>query len=376
MADEGAEDRELDPTARRLEQAAEKGQFATSREITTFALITGCVLILLVMGPILMRQMTTMVENALNFNQPLKLLDHMQIWFAGPFLTVTLTLAAVLVPIWLLAIFAPLALSGFRPIFVMKFDLAKLDPIAGIARMFSTNALFEAFKNLIKIIFIMGLGLFYLYGLLNYVDSMLQVELNQSAIRTVEFLFYGLMLLLIPLAVIAALDGTYEWFKFKNQLKMSPEEVKQETKETEGSPEIKQRLRQKQRQIANSRMMSAIERADVVLANPDHYSVALRYDPEKMAAPIVVARGTDALALRIQAVAKEHDVPIAQIPPLARYLYSQLDIGEPIPMALFEAIAKIIAWAYETKEGEGKSPILPEVNFIPEQLRKNRAVLS
>jgi flagellar biosynthetic protein FlhB len=158
-------------------------------------------------------------------------------------------------------------------------------------------------------------------------------------------------------------------------MKMSPEEVKQETKESEGSPEIKQRLRQKQRQIASSRMMAAIERADVVLANPEHYSVALRYDPDKMSAPIVVARGTDALALRIQEVAKEHQVPIAQIPPLARYLYSQLDIGESIPMALFEAIAKILAWAYETKESEGREPILPQVSFVPEQIRKNRPVL-
>jgi len=122
-------------------------------------------------------------------------------------------------------------------------------------------------------------------------------------------------------------------------------------------------------------MMAAIERADVVLANPEHYSVALRYDPDKMLAPIVVARGTDALALRIQEVAKEHQVPIAQIPPLARYLYSQLDIGESIPMALFEAIAKILAWAYETKESQGQQPILPQVSFVPEQIRKNRPVL-
>jgi flagellar biosynthetic protein FlhB len=151
--------------------------------------------------------------------------------------------------------------------------------------------------------------------------------------------------------------------------------MKQEMKESEGSPEIRQRLRQRQRQIASSRMMAAIERADVVLANPDHYSVALRYDMEKMSAPIVIAKGVDLVALRIQEVAKEHNVPVAQIPPLARYLYSQLEIGEAIPMSLFEAVARILAWAYEVKETGGGQSEIPEINFIPEQLRPNRPLL-
>ena len=121
-------------------------------------------------------------------------------------------------------------------------------------------------------------------------------------------------------------------------------------------------------------MMAAIERADVVLANPEHYSVALRYDMEKMAAPIVVAKGADQIALRIQEVAKDFNVPIAQIPPLARYLYSQLEIGETIPLPLFEAIAQILAWAYDTKES-GLSGDAPQVDFIPTQLKPNKPLL-
>ena len=214
-----------------------------------------------------------------------------------------------------------------------------------------------------------------MYGLFAYVKSIIAGDFNSSILITTGFIVNGITLLLIPLAVIALLDGALQWYQFRQQMKMSPEEVKQETKESEGSPEIKSRLRQKQRQIANSRMMAAIERADVVLANPDHYSVAIRYDPEKMSAPIVVARGIDSVALRIQEVAKEHNVPVAQIPPLARYLYSQLDIGEQIPMPLFEAVAKILAWAYEVKENDGRTPVLPEVFFTPEQIKKNRAVL-
>jgi len=375
MAEESSQERELDPTAKRLEQAREKGQFATSRDVTTLALIVGLVGIIVIVGPLIFEQMLMMVQLGLRFNQPIYLLDHFGEWAMGPFSKLAFTIGLIMIPVWFIAVFAPLALAGFRPIFVPKFDLSKLDPIAGLSRMFSSNALVEAVKNLLKIILLMGIGLFYIYGLFGFVSQVIQGEFVDSMLYTVGFLVKGLSLLLFPLAFIALLDGLYQWFKFQQQMKMSPEEIKQETKESEGSPEIKQRLRQKQRQIASSRMMSAIERADVVLANPEHYSVALRYDPEKMAAPIVVARGTDALALRIQAVAKDFDVPIAQIPPLARYLYSQLDIGESIPMPLFEAIAKILAWAYETKENDGKAKDLPMVSFVPEQLRKNRPVL-
>ena len=375
MAEESSQERELAPSAKRLEQAREQGQFAQSRDLTTFALIVGFFLVVTIIGPILFRQMRILVQLALQFNQPINLLDHVNEWFQGPFAVLAFTILMITLAVWLVAIFAPLALAGFRPVFALKFDISKLDPISGFARIISINSLIELVKNLMKIIFLMGIGLLYLYGLFDFFSLLVQSDLQNSLVFSVKFLTNGIGLLLFPLAIIALFDGVIQWIKFQKQMKMSPEEVKQETKESEGSPEIKQRLRQKQRQIASSRMMAAIERADVILANPEHYSVALRYDPEKMSAPIVVARGTDALALRIQEVAKEHQVPIAQIPPLARYLYSQLDIGESIPIALFEVVAKILAWAYETKESDGMEPILPQISFVPEQIRKNRPVL-
>jgi flagellar biosynthetic protein FlhB len=194
-------------------------------------------------------------------------------------------------------------------------------------------------------------------------------------LHTIYLILSGFLLLMVPLLLIAIGDGWFQWFNFRKEIRMSPEEMKQEMKESEGSPEVKQRLRQRQRQIASSRMMAAIERADVVLANPEHYSVALRYDIQTMSAPIVIAKGADQIALRIQEVAREHDVPIAQIPPLARYLYSQLEIGEAIPMSLFEAMAKILAWAYDVKESGGDAGEMPEISFIPEQLKPGKALL-
>jgi flagellar biosynthetic protein FlhB len=179
---------------------------------------------------------------------------------------------------------------------------------------------------------------------------------------------------MIPLLAIAIGDAVLQWFNFRKQIKMSPEEMKQELKETEGSPELRARQRQRQRQIASSRMMAAIERADVVLANPEHYSVAIRYDPQRMSAPIILAKGADEVALRIREVAKEREVPIAQIPALARYLFNQLDIGESIPAPLFEAIAMVLAWAYEVKD-TGMNKDLPEISFKPDVLKPGRALI-
>jgi flagellar biosynthetic protein FlhB len=238
----------------------------------------------------------------------------------------------------------------------------------------SLKTLSELLKNFIKTTLMLGVGFTYLVGLFSYIRSIVNLGFDAALVQTSSFILDGFMLLLLPLLLIAVGDSWLQWFNFRKQIRMSPEEMKQEGKETDGSPEIKQRLRQLQRQMSTSRMMAAIERADVVLANPEHYSVALRYDMEKMSAPIVVAKGADQMALRIQEVATEFEVPIARIPPLARYLYSQLEIGESIPLPLFEAIAQILAWAYDTKASDTPGEV-PQVDFIPTQLKPGKPLL-
>jgi flagellar biosynthetic protein FlhB len=299
----------------------------------------------------------------------------MQEWFGGPLVVVLLLLIMIFLPVWLVGVLAPLFLVNFRAYYAPMFKLERLDFIAGFGRMVSLNALAELIKNIVKTALVLGIGIAYLVGLFAYIRSIVSQDFDSALLHTIYLILSGFLLLMVPLLLIAIGDGWYQWFNFRKEIRMSPEEMKQETKESEGSPEIKQRLRQRQRQIASSRMMAAIERADVVLANPEHYSVALRYDIKTMAAPIVIAKGADQIALRIQEIARENDVPIAQIPPLARYLYSQLEIGEAIPLPLFEAIAKILAWAYEVKESGGAQGDLPEVSFIPEQLKPGKAVL-
>ena len=377
MAETGdnAQERELEPSERRILRAREQGQLPQSRDIATFALLAVFIIFIIAAGPLLLQQLVAMTKSSFAFSKPIQLLDHIQEWMSGSFVVVLTLLGLIFLPIWLVALLAPLSLVNFRAYFAPKFDLGRLDIITGLGRIVSINSLIELVKNILKTSLVLGIGMAYLSGLFVYIRSIVSQDFDAALLHTSYFILNGFLLLLVPLLLIAVGDGWLQWFNFRKQIRMSPEEMKQEMKESEGSPEIKQRLRQRQRQIASSRMMSAIERADVVLANPEHYSVALRYDMEKMAAPVVVAKGMDLMALRIQEVAREHDVPVAQIPPLARYLYSQLEIGEAIPMTLFEAVARILAWAYEVKESGGVEGQIPEINFIPEQLKPNKPLL-
>jgi flagellar biosynthetic protein FlhB len=369
-----SQDRELEPTERRIQRAREQGQLPQSRDITTFALLLGFIIFLLTAGPLLIRQLVIMMQSGLQFSKPITLIDHISEWTSGVFLAVLLIFGVVLLIIWLISIFAPLFLVNFKAYFALQFNLERLDIFAGFARMFSVTVLLEMAKNIFKTILILGISFAYLYGLFSFLRSIVDLDFNLALENTTTFILNGFVLLMMPLLAIAIGDAFLQLFNFRKQIKMSPEEMKQELKESEGSPELKARMRQRQRQIASSRMMSAIERADVVLANPEHYAVAIRYDPDRMSAPIILAKGSDALALRIREVATEHNVPIAQIPPLARYLFNQLDIGESIPAPLFEAIAMVLAWAYEVKD-VGFNKDLPDIQFTPELLKPGRALL-
>jgi len=372
---DNSQERELEPSEQRIIRAREQGQLPQSRDIATFALLTVFIIFLIAAGPLLFQQLVLMTKSSFIFSEPAKLIDHIQEWFGGPLVAVLILLALIFLPVWLVGLLAPLFLVNFQAYYAPMFKLERLDFIAGFGRMVSLNALAELVKNIVKTALVLGIGIAYLAGLFVYIRSIVSQDFDSALMHTTYLILGGFLLLMAPLLLIAVGDGWYQWFNFRKEIRMSPEEMKQEMKESEGSPEVKQRLRQRQRQMASSRMMAAVERADVVLANPEHYSVALRFDIKTMTAPIVIAKGADQIALRIQELARENDVPIAQIPPLARYLYSQLEIGEAIPMSLFEAIAKILAWAYEVKESGGAQGEIPEVSFIPEQLKPGKAVL-
>ena len=362
-----SEEKQLDPTERRLERAREEGQFAQSRDLTTFlilVLFAGC---LIGLGGSLMKGLVLLVQQGLTFGNSQDWQEHLAEWVSGPLMNTSMWVLAIVIPLWLASAIAPLAMVKFQPVWAFKLNLGRLDPIEGLGRLVSTQTLTEVFKNILKVIIVFGVAVVYIVGLVGQISVLSRQDVNQALSNSLDLIKTGLLLLLLPVLVVAAVDVIIQWFNFSKRMKMSQEELKQEMKESEGSPELKNRLRQRQRQIATSRMMSAMEKADVVLANPDHYSVALRYDAEKMRAPIVVAKGMDEIALMIQRVANENQVPVARIPPLARLLHRHLKVGEPIPAPLFEVVAKVLAWAYEIKQAAASDELpLPEIGALPD----------
>ena len=364
---DSSEEKQLDPTERRLERAREEGQFAQSRDLTTFlilVLFAGC---LIGLGGSLMKGLVLLVQQGLTFGNSQDWQDHLAEWASGPLMNTFMWVMAIVIPLWLASAIAPLAMVKFQPVWAFKLNLARLDPIEGLGRLVSSQTLTEVFKNILKVIIVFGVAVVYIVGLVGQISVLSRQDVNQALSNSLDLIKTGLLLLLLPVLVVAAVDVIIQWFNFSNRMKMSQEELKQEMKESEGSPELKNRLRQRQRQIATSRMMSAMEKADVVLANPDHYSVALRYDAEKMRAPLVVAKGMDEIALMIQRVANENQVPVARIPPLARLLHRHLKVGEPIPAPLFEVVAKVLAWAYEIKQAAASDELpLPEIGALPD----------
>ena len=362
-----SEEKQLDPTERRLERAREEGQFAQSRDLTTFlilVLFAGC---LIGLGGSLMKGLVLLVQQGLTFGNSQDWQEHLAEWVSGPLMNTSMWVLAIVIPLWLASAIAPLAMVKFQPVWAFKLNLGRLDPIEGLGRLVSSQTVTEVFKNILKVIIVFGVAVVYILGLVGQISVLSRQDVNQALANSLDLIKTGLLLLLLPVLVVAAVDVIIQWFTFSKRMKMSQEELKQEMKESEGSPELKNRLRQRQRQIATSRMMSAMEKADVVLANPDHYSVALRYDAEKMRAPIVVAKGMDEIALMIQRVANENQVPVARIPPLARLLHRHLKVGEPIPAPLFEVVAKVLAWAYEIKQAAATDELpLPEIGALPD----------
>jgi flagellar biosynthetic protein FlhB len=364
---DSSEERQLDPTERRLERAREEGQFAQSRDLTTLLVLALFAGFMLLMGGTLMKGMVELVRQGLSFGNSDQWASHLMDWASGPLINTLVGILSIVIPIWVVSALAPLAMVKFQPVWAFKVNPGRLDPFEGLGRIFSSQTLVEVLKNILKVVIVFGVGILYVVGLISNIGVLSRQDLNQALANSMGLIETGLLLLLLPILVVAAVDTFIQWFNFMKKMKMSAEEMKQEMKESEGSPELRNRLRQRQRQIATSRMMSALEKADVVLANPDHFSVALRYDPEKMRAPIVVAKGVDELALVIQNLAREHSVPIARIPPLARLLHRHLKVGEPIPAPLFEAVAKVLAWAYEIKQATQDAELpLPDLGALPE----------
>lgn len=358
---ENGQEKTEQATPKRLDKAREEGQVPRSRELnTTFVLLTGVVGILF-LGIELAEQLKGVMR--FNFSLPREAaFDHklMMSHFAATSMSAIWALAPLFIVLALAALVGPIALGGWLfSIKAMQPKLERMNPLKGIQRMFSLNALLELVKALAKFLFIAVIAITMLVTFKSQLLALSLAALEPAVTRMLELVGWSVLAVSSSMIAIAAIDVPYQLFDHNKKLKMTLQEVKDEMKDTEGKPEVKGRVRQLQREMAQRRMMGAVPEADVVITNPEHFSVALKYDVKGSGAPIVVAKGTDFIALKIREIANAHEVVILQAPPLARAIYFTTELDQEIPSKLYLAVAQVLAYVFQLKayrEGKGRRP--------------------
>jgi len=372
-----AEDSDLERTEpaspRRLEQAREEGDVPRSRELATCTVLLAAGLGLWFTGEGLVRRLNSMLASSLTLEREQAFDFSLLLTRIVPGLADVLIGIAPLAGILLIAAVAsPLLIGGW--LFSTKAltpNFARLNPMSGLGNMFSTRALVELVKAIGKTLLI---GVIAWQVVSSQTEAMLALgaePLASGGAHLGHLLLTGFITIVCGLVIIALIDVPYVMWHYANKLKMTREEVRQESKESDGDPMVKARIRQMQREMAKRRMMAEVPTADVIVTNPTHFAVALKYTEGKMRAPTVVAKGADDVAAKIREIAAEHRVPMLEAPPLARALYRHTDLGEEIPAALYTAVAEVLAYVFQLrvyKEHGGVRPTEPGQIDVPPDL--------
>lgn len=373
MAGQDSQDRTLPASARKLQKAREQGQVVRSRDLGHFAAIAVGGALLVAAMPLATGWLQQGLAQALRFDARAVANPHYMIERLAELAT---TMMWMVLPLGLLmtlvAVGVAVAAGGWnftlKPLMEPKF--AFLNPVAGVMRLFSKRQLIEALKACGLALILGAIGALYLKAHVGDFTAMLGMSLPAAVSSAATTVLGGLALLVLALAAFAIVDVPLQRKLHADQLKMSHQEAKQEHKEAEGNQEVKGKQKAKMREVSRRRMLAAIPKADLVVMNPTHYAVALKYEEGGMAAPRVVAKGADLLALKIRDVAKGAQVPVLQAPVLARALYAHTKLDQEIPQALFAAVAQVLAYVYQLRNamaGRGAAPgELPELPVPPE----------
>jgi flagellar biosynthetic protein FlhB len=364
---------------RKLEKSREEGQVPRSPELSTFATLIAAGSSLWFMGGHITGELAGLLKDGMavprvvGFDAGLlteRLLEQA--------MHALLALAPFLVLMLLVALAAPMLLSGWLFTWnALAPKFSRLNPISGLGRMFSMHSLIELSKALLKAALIGGAGVWAIWHHKEAVLSLIAAPVAVGIGHMGELVAMSFLAVAGTMVLVAAVDVPFKLWDHHRQLKMTKEEARQEAKETEGNPQVKGRIRAQQREIARRRMMSEIPKADVIVTNPTHYSVALKYEDGKMGAPRVVAKGAHLLALRIREIATEHNVPILEAPPLARALYTHTELGDEIPHALYNAVAEVLAYVYQLRRyheygpnamAGRKAPVPPTTFAVPAEM--------
>jgi flagellar biosynthesis protein FlhB len=362
MAGNDAE-RTEQPTPKRLEEARRKGQVARSTELSAAAVILTVGGSLHFLGGYMGSRLHGLMSSSLSLTREQSVDESLM------FSTLTtqaahalLACAPILGLTMLAALLAPMLLGGWNLSFeALVPDFTRLNPMNGLGRMFSARSAVDLAKAFAKFILLALVAVFLLRQKSGELMGLGMEPTRVAIAHAISLTGYAFLMLAATLGLIAAIDVPWQLFQHNKQLRMTRQEVREEMKESDGSPEVKGRIRSLQREIARRRMMQEVPKADVIITNPTHFAVALKYDEQRMRAPIVVAKGADVIAARIREIATEGLVPIFEAPPLARALFKSVEIGGEIPASLYVAVAQVLTYIYQLKTArrDGMHPPTP-----------------
>lgn len=353
MAEEQTgQERSEEPTAKRLSEARKKGQVARSRELNTLLVMLVSALTLWLFSASAMTGFVAIVSEALSPNgDVLRDPELIPVHFMQVMMSALVLIAPFLAITVVAALAGPALMGGMLfSAEAIAFKAEKLDPIKGLGRVFSTKGLIELVKALLKFFLVLGVAALIYKFLERDVMSLITLDVREGIARSGSMIMVALVLLSATLVLIAAIDVPFQLWSHNKQMRMTKQEIKDESKETDGRPEVKSRIRRLQHEASQRRMLQDVPDADVVITNPTHFSVALKYDKDGSGAPRVVAKGQDLIAFKIRSIAMEHDVAIYEEPPLARALHGTTEIGDEIPGPLFLAVARVLAYVYHLRQ--------------------------
>ena len=376
MAEDSDQEKTEEPTGKRLDDARKKGQIARSRELNTFAMLIVSAILLLIQGKDIGKGLLSMMRTEFQMSRatifdPVGITVH----FKQAMIDGLILIAPFFALMVFIAIIAPIALGGW--IFTWEAispKLEKMDPIKGIPRLFAMRGWIEMLKALLKISLVFAVSVALYRSNIGELLGLGAEPMEQAISHALTIIAMCFLLLSASLVLIAMIDVPYQLWDHNKKLKMTLQEIKDEHKESEGSPEVKGRQRRMQMDMAQNRMMAEVPKADVIVTNPSHYAVALRYDQTSTRAPTLVAKGVDLIAAQIRNLAIGADVPMVASPPLARALYYSTEIDNEIPQGLYLAVAQILAYVYQLKsaqKNDWRVPLLPEDINVPDEFKRD-----
>lgn len=368
------QERSEQASQKRLDEARSRGQIPRSREFNTMVMLVAASVSLLFMGDDLMRHFSDMLRDGLTLDRKM-IFDRFGIiagmsrmfkeaaWMMAPFMLISIVAAVV----------SSVAIGGWSfSLEALGFKFDKLNPISGLKRIFALRGTVELVKSLAKFLLIGGVAVMLMLRLRNDILGLGYQDTAEALGHAGQILVWSFLVLSLVLVIIAAIDIPFQLWDYAQNMKMTKQEVRDEFKDTEGKPEVKSRVRQMQREIAQRRMMEAVPDADVIITNPTHYAVALKYDGIKMRAPRVVAKGKNLIAAQIRTKALEHEVPIFSAPPLARAIFFSTELEQEIPAGLYFAVAQVLAYIYQLKTARaGHAPDAPTDLPVPDELARD-----